>query len=107
MYMMDPVFILLRPAWDGPLIAGLFSGLLCDRFRTQAAAAVIAAVIEPFHFVINRLNGITEHIIGSLAWWDGLMIAMLVARIISNAKGYLRRKTLPIIDEPRGQRGGG
>ena len=27
MYMIDPVFILMKPLWDGPLIAGLFSRL--------------------------------------------------------------------------------
>ena len=53
MYMIDPVFILLKPLWDGPLIAGLFSGLLCERFRTQAAVAVIAAIIAPFNGVIH------------------------------------------------------
>lgn len=109
MYMIDPVFILLKPLWDGPLIAGLFSGLLCERFRTQAAVAVIAAIIAPFNDVIHALKGQTEPliVIGNLAWWDSLMIAMFVARLIGNAKGWLRRKTLHAIDEPSGQREGG
>ncbi len=109
MYMIDPVFILMKPLWDGPLIAGLFSGLLCDRFRTQAAVAVIASIIAPFNGVLHAWNGLTDPIIviGSLAWWDSLIIAIVVARLISNAKGWLRRKTVHAIDEPAGQREGG
>ncbi|MFC5650835.1 hypothetical protein ACFPYJ_17300 [Paenibacillus solisilvae] len=106
MYLLDPVFILLNPAWDGPLIAGLFAGLLCDRFRTQSSVVVIAAVISPLHAVIHTWNGM-QFVIGSLAWWDGLMISLMVARVIGNSKGWLRRKTLPVMDEPSGQRGGG
>ena len=95
MYMVDPVFILLKPdLWDGPLIAGLFSGLLFDRFPTQAAVAVIASIIAPFNGVLHAWNGLTDPIIviGSLAGADSLIIAMVVAQLIGNAKGWLRRE---------------
>ncbi|BBH21016.1 hypothetical protein Back11_23610 [Paenibacillus baekrokdamisoli] len=106
MYIADPVFILLRPAWDGPLIAGLLTGLLCDRLRTQFAAVVIAAVIGSFHLNLHPSIGLQHQIVGALAWWDGIAIALVTARLMGHLKGWLRPKSLRFLEDPFGQKRG-
>ncbi|RAP76406.1 hypothetical protein [Paenibacillus montanisoli] len=105
-YGMDPVFYALHPVWDGPLLAGLFAGLLADRFRSQFVIAVLAAVFAQFNQWISPLEASKLMVIGSAAWWDGFIIAMLAARITGNAKNWLKQKAVRFIDDRSGQRGG-
>ncbi|MCQ6558053.1 YphA family membrane protein [Paenibacillus mendelii] len=87
MYVSDPVFILVNPGWDGPLVAGLLAGLLTDRFRYHYAIVIFAATIAVFSGIVVRHTSI---MIGNPAWWDGAAIGLVVARIAWNVKVGLR-----------------
>lgn len=106
MYSTDPVFILFHPAWDGPLVAGVFSGLLCDRFRMQYAGLVIAAGIAQLHVLLHPMIGLQHSIMGALAWLDDLAIALMAARIIGNSKRWLHLKSLRLLEGTFGQKRG-
>ncbi|QYR19928.1 hypothetical protein KZ483_18885 [Paenibacillus sp. sptzw28] len=105
-YIIDPVFILFRPGWDAPLIAGLLAGLMVDRFRSQSAAIIIAALLPPFADLIRPLGAAKTVIIGSPSWWDGLAIAFVTVRLIANGKILIRRMTQRLLEARSGQRGG-
>ncbi|SDW31153.1 hypothetical protein [Paenibacillus sp. CF384] len=105
-YGMDPVFIVLNPAWDGPLLAGLFAGLLADRFRSQFVIAVFAAVFSQLDLLISPLVITKLMMIGSPAWWDGLVIALTAARVTGNVKNWVKQKAVRFVEGRTGERGG-
>ncbi|REE94257.1 hypothetical protein A8990_10148 [Paenibacillus taihuensis] len=104
-YSIDPVFIVVSPNWDGPLLAGLFAGLLADRFKTQFILAVMAAVFSVGDQLLSPLAVSKPILIGTATWWDGLVIALCAARLTGNVKHWLKEKTLRMM-ESRGERGG-
>ncbi|UVI32372.1 YphA family membrane protein [Paenibacillus spongiae] len=89
MYAMDPVFILMNPKWDGPLMAGLLAGLLTDRFRYHYGIVTLAAAIAEFSSAAGRHTTVVT--LGSAAWWDGVAIALITARMVWNLKTGFRR----------------
>ncbi|WP_308639122.1 YphA family membrane protein [Paenibacillus silvisoli] len=105
-YGMDPVFYALHPDWDGPLLAGLFAGLLADRFRSQFIIAALAAVFAQFDQWISPLSVSKIMMFGSPAWWDGFVIAMLAARVTGTVKQWLKQKAVRFVEDRSGQRGG-
>ncbi|SFS81801.1 hypothetical protein [Paenibacillus sp. BC26] len=106
-YGMDPVFIALNPAWDGPLLAGLFAGLLADRFRSQFVIAVFAAVFSQLDLLISPLVITKQLMLGSPAWWDGLVIALTAARVTGNVKNWLKHKVVRFVEGRAGEERGG
>ncbi|SEN24340.1 hypothetical protein [Paenibacillus sp. OV219] len=104
-YGIDPVFIVVHPVWDGPLLAGLFAGLLADRFKTQFIITVLAAVLSEGNQLLSPIALSKPLIIGTATWWDGLVIALCAARLTGNVKHWLKEKTLRMLDG-RGERGG-
>ncbi|AZN40700.1 YphA family membrane protein [Paenibacillus albus] len=104
-YGMDPVFIVVHPVWDGPLLAGLFAGLLAERFKTQFIIVVLAAVLSEGNHLLSPLGLTKPLVIGTATWWDGLVIALCAARLTGNVKHWLKEKTLRML-ESRGERGG-
>ncbi|WP_219836515.1 hypothetical protein [Paenibacillus sp. R14(2021)] len=105
-YSMDPVFIVLHPVWDGPILAGLFAGLLADRFRSQFVIAVLGAVMSVSDYYLGQPSHAETLQIGSLAWWDGLVIALTAARLTGNVKGWLKRRAMDWMDNRSGEQGG-
>lgn len=105
MYAMDPVFILMHPTWDGPLMAGLMAGLLTDRFRYHYGIVTLAAAMAEFSSPAGRHTVVT---LGSAAWWDGVAIALIAARMVWNMKTGIRRAARRAADGywQRRQRGG-
>ncbi|MFC4808471.1 hypothetical protein [Paenibacillus sp. GCM10023250] len=105
-YSMDPVFVAVHPAWDGPLLAGLFAGLLADRFRSHFVISVLAAVIALGRAYLGPAAHDGLLFIGSSAWWDGLIIALTAARLTSAVKTFIKDKTLGVFDGRSGEQGG-
>lgn len=104
-YSIDPVFIVVSPKWDGPLLAGLFAGLLADRFKTQFILTVLAGLFSVGDQLLSPLAVSKPIIIGTATWWDGLVITLCAARLTGNVKLWLKEKTLRML-EGRGERGG-
>lgn len=107
-YTMDPVFIVIHPRWDGPVLAGLFAGLLADRFRSHFIIAVFGAVMSLSTHYLGPAAPSAALRIGTLAWWDGLTIALTAARVMANVKAGIRLMALRLADGGRsGEEGGG
>ncbi|MBO7744073.1 hypothetical protein I8J29_07705 [Paenibacillus sp. MWE-103] len=105
-YSMDPVFVVVHPAWDGPLLAGLFAGLLADRFRTHFVIAALSAVVALGQAYLGPAAHDGVLFIGSLSWWDGLIIALTAARLTSAVKAFVKEKALGVLDSRSGEQGG-
>ncbi|OMF35180.1 hypothetical protein BK133_10720 [Paenibacillus sp. FSL H8-0548] len=81
-YSYDPVFYLMDPSWDAPLLAGMFCGAFTAQFKQQCGLLIWGAVLgEAFNSALQA-GGYLAHI-GSLAWWDSFWIAIAAARIFS------------------------
>lgn len=105
-YSMDPVFVALHPKWDGPLLAGIFAGLLADRFRSHFVIVVFGALVALGHHFIGAGGAATPVVVGSLAWWDGAAIALTAARVVSSVKVWIKEKTLRFAQDRAGEREG-
>ncbi|QHW30205.1 hypothetical protein GZH47_04670 [Paenibacillus rhizovicinus] len=105
-YSMDPVFIVIHPRWDGPVLAGLFAGLLVDRFRSHFILVVFSAVIALSSHYLGPAAHAAPLQIGSLAWWDGLAIALTAARVMGSIKSWLKEKALRLADIRSSEEGG-
>lgn len=90
MYQADPVFVLIHPVIDGPVIAGFLAGMLADRFRMQFAIVTLAAVMAQYSQQVRAIVPNNRFVIGDWAWWDGLTIAVSAARITWNIKSGSR-----------------
>ncbi|NBD22604.1 YphA family membrane protein [Paenibacillus glycinis] len=105
-YSMDPVFVVIHPHWDGPVLAGLFAGLLADRFRSHFTIVVLSALLALAYHFIGTAAQDSPLEIGSLAWWDGLAIALTAARVVGSIKAWIKQITFGMIDNQSGERGG-
>lgn len=78
LYQLDPVFILMHPAWDAILITGLFAGLLTWRFEEQLFVLVLSLVIADTALAQARAYPV---VLGNWSWWDRLLCAVVIARL--------------------------
>lgn len=106
LYATDPVLVLYRPEWDGPLVAGMLSGMLTGKFRAQFSLVALAAAIAPFADRLAPMHAADVVIGGSAGWWDGLLIGLTAARLTGSVKGWIHRSATRLRDGRFGQRGG-
>ncbi|WP_274651666.1 hypothetical protein [Paenibacillus humicola] len=106
MYAADPVFVLIRPEWDGPLLAGAAAGLLSDKARLHYAIAAAAAAAAPLSGLLQPGLSQPAAEIGGPAWWDGLALAALAARLTGCARLLLRQASERVNGSRLKQRGG-
>ncbi|MBM7564469.1 YphA family membrane protein [Paenibacillus sacheonensis] len=105
-YAMDPVFVIIHPRWDGPVLAGLFAGLLADRFRSHMTIVVLSGFIALSSRYLGPAAPSSPLLIGTLAWWDGIAIALTAARIMSSFKIWVKERTLGFVERRSGEEGG-
>ncbi|MFC4103746.1 YphA family membrane protein [Paenibacillus xanthanilyticus] len=105
MYESDPVFVFLRPELDGPVLAGFLAGVLTDSVGMHLYVVTAAAAIAPMAALY--LPAAAARIeIGSLAWWDGLAVALVGARLTWNVKDGFRAIAKWLGEGRSGERGG-
>jgi len=86
-YSIDPVFIVVHPDWDGPIMAGIVASFFADRFRDQFALIIFAAIVsELFLAAATRQYNV---LLGSFGWWDDTIAALVITRITWNMKQML------------------
>jgi len=86
-YSIDPVFVVVHPDWDGPIMASLVASFFAERFRHQFALIIIAAIVsELFLAAATRQYNVR---LGSLGWWDHVIAALFITRIVWNMKQIL------------------
>ncbi|WP_424766091.1 YphA family membrane protein [Paenibacillus sp. sgz302251] len=82
LYSYDPVFFWLSPSWDSPIAGGLLCSAFSSQVKHQFGMLVWGAVFgEVLHAAL--MSGTNVPFIGSLAWWDSFLIAIVTARICS------------------------
>ena len=94
MYQLDPVFVVMHPAWDGILIAGIFAGVLTWRFEEQLFLLILSLLAADIALTLVHPRA-TPFILGSWSWWDRLLSALIIARLIGagcQLMGYMRAR---------------
>lgn len=81
-YSIDPVFFLLDPRWDAPIVCGAVTAILASRPRTQLAVIIWTAVLAEALLAYQQGRNYTVWI-GSSVWWDSFMVAIAASRAVS------------------------
>jgi len=86
-YSIDPVFVVVHPNWDGPIMAGIVASFFAERFRYQFALIITAAIVsELFLAAATKQYNV---MLGSLGWWDHTIAALFITRIVWHMKQML------------------
>lgn len=78
MYSYDPVFYVLDPMWDAPLLGGFLCGAFTSSTKQQFGILAWGAVLGEVLYAIMD-SGAYLVSIGSFAWWDSFWIAAVAA----------------------------
>ncbi|QAY66180.1 YphA family membrane protein [Paenibacillus protaetiae] len=107
-YYADPVFYWVHPVWDAPLLGGLLASAFVSKLAHQFALLVWSAIWSEITGAALSTLGYTASI-GSLAWWDGLLISLAAARTVTAVLGWLKKavRKLPYLSwKTSGEAGG-
>ncbi|XEC92767.1 hypothetical protein AB6A23_15340 [Paenibacillus tarimensis] len=81
LYIVDPVFIVIHPLWDGPLIAGLFAGWMAVRFQDQLFLLTLAIFLGEFLLQYSLHLRLPAFGLGGAEWWDRFLLTLCTARV--------------------------
>lgn len=110
MYRMDPVFVILHPAWDAIVLAGIFAGLMSWRWEEQLF--ILALSLLAGQAVLAWSGALPAMAtVGGWSWWDRLLLTVPLARMTGSCSRRLwalrRRWPTRELQDSREQGGSG
>ncbi|GKU79562.1 hypothetical protein [Paenibacillus sp. L3-i20] len=95
LYSIETMFHWFESSWNASLIGGLICGIFTTEIKHQLAILTWGAALGEGLEAFFREG--TYHVaIGTLSWWDGLLVALCIAVSFSLMKRVVRRGKLKL-----------